>query len=342
MPSSPALPGSSSFAPLLVLAAAALWGTTGTAASLAPPGATALAIGAATMGLGGLLTLALAGRSALAVLRAGPQTLRYALLGALNVAVYPLAFYTSMAWAGVAVGTVVALGCAPVCAALLERLADGTALTRRWVAATASATLGTAALAVAAPGGGADRVPAGVLLGLLAGASYAVYAYCGARVMRRGHSSRATMGALFGTAAGVLLPVFAVTGGGLVAEPRGVAVTAYLALVPMCLGYLLFGAGLARVSVSTATTLSLLEPVVATVLGVTVVGERLGGWGWAGTGLVVLGLVLLTAGRRAAPVTPAPCGTAARRRWNRRTGPAAPRPRWTRPKRRDTSRCAGR
>ncbi|MEO3755373.1 EamA family transporter [Streptomyces sp. B6B3] len=314
-------PGPTALAPLLVLAAAALWGTTGTVASLAPPGSSPLAIGAATMGLGGLLTLALAGRSALVVLRAGPRTLRLALFGALNVAVYPLAFYTSMAWAGVAVGTVVTLGSAPVFAALLERLVDGTALTRRWATATAAATAGTAALAVAGPGGGtADRVPDGVLLGLLAGASYAAYAYCGARIMRRGHSSRATMGALFGMAAGVLLPVFAATGGGLVAEPRGVVVAGYLALVPMCLGYLLFGAGLARTSVSTATTLTLLEPVVAAVLGVAVVGERLGGWGWAGTGLVALGLVLLTAGRRAAPVTSVPSGTAARMRRSTRTG----------------------
>lgn len=99
--------------PLLILAAATLWGTTGTVASFAPAGASPLAIGAGTMGIGGLLTLALAGRSALAVLRSGRRALGWALLGALGIVIYPLAFYTSMAWAGVAVGTVVSLGCAP-------------------------------------------------------------------------------------------------------------------------------------------------------------------------------------------------------------------------------------
>ncbi|MDT0347106.1 DMT family transporter [Streptomyces litchfieldiae] len=313
----PASAGPRSGAPL-VLAASALWGTTGTAASYAPAGASALSIGAATMGVGGLLTLAVAGRSALAVLRGGPEVLRCALLGALGVVVYPLAFYTSMAWAGVAVGTVVSLGCAPVFAALLERLLDGTRLTRRWLAATGCAALGCAALVLTGDGGaGGDRTGPGVALGLVAGAAYAAYAYYGARIIRGGHSSRGSMGALFGLGATVLLPVFAATGGALVGERRGLVVAAYLAVVPMWLAYVLFGAGLARVSVSAATTLSLFEPVVAAALGVVVVGERLGGVAWTGVGLVVVGLLLLTVRRR---VTPSPAGSSGAPRRSRRTG----------------------
>ncbi|WP_461019162.1 DMT family transporter [Streptomyces daliensis] len=285
--------------PLLVLAAAALWGTTGTAASFAPSGASSLSIGAATMGVGGLLTLLIAGRSALGVLRGGRATLLSALVGGLAVAVYPLVFYTSMAWAGVATGTVITIGSAPVFAALLERVLDGTRLTARWTTATVAAAAGCCALALTGHGGAAagGNVPGGVALGLLAGASYAVYTYCGAGVIRAGHSSRASMGALFGLGALVLLPVFAATGGPLLGEGRGIAVAAYLAVVPMCVAYVLFGAGLARVSASQATTLSLFEPVVAAVLGVAVVGERLGAWAWAGVALVLLGLLILTARR---------------------------------------------
>jgi DME family drug/metabolite transporter len=113
------------------------------------------------------------------------------------------------------------------------------------------------------------------------------------------------MGALFGLGAAVLVPVFAATGGGLVSEWRGVAVAGYLALVPMCLAYVLFGSGLARMTVTTATTLTLLEPVVAAVLGVAVVGERHGVLAWTGVGLVVLGLLVLTVPVRE-PVTPPP------------------------------------
>jgi len=71
----------------------------------------------------------------------------------------------------------------------------------------------------------------------------------------------------------------------------------------MLAGYLLFGWGLARVPASTATTLTLLEPAVAAVLAVLVVGERLPAAGWAGVGLVVACLAVLTV----------PAGAAARR-----------------------------
>ena len=55
-----------------------------------------------------------------------------------------LAFYTSMRLAGVAVGTVVAIGSAPAAAAVIERFADRTPLTRRWAAGAATGGLGGA------------------------------------------------------------------------------------------------------------------------------------------------------------------------------------------------------
>ncbi|MEI8666726.1 hypothetical protein P4S81_20740 [Pseudoalteromonas sp. B28] len=44
------------------------------------------------------------------------------LLGAASVAIYPLAFYTSMRLSGVAIGTVVSIATAPFFAAILESL----------------------------------------------------------------------------------------------------------------------------------------------------------------------------------------------------------------------------
>lgn len=303
----PARPADTAAGPLLILTAATLWGTTGTAASFAPDGASSLSIGAATMGLGGLLTLLLAGRSVWGVLRGGRTAVLHTLLGGLAVTVYPLAFYTSMAWAGVATGTVVTIGSSPVFAALLERLLDGTRLTARWLAATVSAGIGCTALVLTGHGGEAagSSTAGGVALGLLAGASYAVYTCSGSTVIRAGHSSRASMGALFGLGALALLPVFAVTGGPLLSGAHGIAVVGYLAVVPMFLAYVAFGAGLARVSPSSATTLSLFEPVVAAALGVVVVGERLGGWAWTGIALVLAGLLILTVGRRTGADRPA-------------------------------------
>jgi DME family drug/metabolite transporter len=48
-----------------------------------------------------------------------------------------------------------------------------------------------------------------------------------------------------------------------------------------------------------ATTISLLEPVIAALLAVVLVGERLPPSGWAGVGLIVacLGLITVPAGK---------------------------------------------
>jgi DME family drug/metabolite transporter len=68
-----------------------------------------------------------------------------------------------------------------------------------------------------------------------------------------------------------------------------------MAVIPMFTGYLLFGWALARIPATTATTLTLLEPAVATLLAVTIVGEHLPAAGWAGLMLIAGCLIILTA-----------------------------------------------
>jgi drug/metabolite transporter, DME family len=287
-----------------VLAAAMLWGTTGTAAALAPD-VGSLAVGAAAMGVGGLLQAA----AALRLLRAhrGGLAAQWRTLGvaAGAVAVYPLAFYSSMRLAGVAVGTVVSIGSAPVAAALIERVIDRAPLSRRWGLGAAAGVLGVLALAIARTGAaepatgtsGAEPV-LGIALGLLAGLTYALYSWGAARTMRRGVPSRAVMGATFGLGGVLLMPVLVLTGAPIIETGRNLTAVAYLAVVPMFLGYLLFGRGLAAISASTATTLSLLEPAVAAVIAVLVLDEQLPTLGWVGMGILLASLVLLTADSR--------------------------------------------
>ena len=287
-----------------VLVAAVLWGTTGTAAALAPE-VGSLAVGAAAMGVGGLLQAA----AALRVMRAHRAGLteqwRTLAVAATAVAVYPMAFYSSMRLAGVAVGTVVSIGSAPVVAALIERVVDGQPLSRRWAAGTAAGVLGVLALAVSRTGeaepatgtSGAHPV-LGIALGLLAGLTYALYSWGAARMMRSGLPSRPVMGAIFGLGGVLLLPVLLLTGAPIVETGRNLAVVAYLALVPMFFGYVLFGRGLSAVSASTATTLSLLEPAVAAVIAVLVLHEALAALGWVGMAILLASLILLTANSR--------------------------------------------
>ena len=285
---------------LFVLAASVLWGTTGTAATFAPD-VSPLAIGAVAMGFGGLLQAAIAARPMTAFRTSLQKQWRTVALGALAVAAYPLAFYSSMHLAGVAVGTVVSIGSAPLASAVIERVVDKRPFTGRWVAGALLGVAGAALLCLADAGhagttaaGTAWSTPAGVVLGLLAGLTYALYSWAAHRLINTGVPSRPVMGAVFGLGGLLLMPVLAFTGAPLVASWQNLAVGAYMALVPMFAGYVLFGWGLARVRASTATTLSLAETVVAALLAVLVVGERLPALGWVGAAMIVGSLFILT------------------------------------------------
>ncbi len=284
-------------AALAIVVASLLWGTTGTAASFLPEGVSPLATGAVTMGVGGLLLFATAPRASLAVLRA-EATRGWTLVGAIGVFVYPLAFYSGMDLAGVAIGNIVALGTGPVVTALLERMVERHPLSLRWSIATTLA-LGGMVLASTArhPGEAGSAVLPGVLLGLLAGVAYGLYTYSSGRVIATGASSRGAMGAMFGCGAVLLLPVLLVTGAPLVGDASSVGIATYLALGPMFVAYLLVGVALRTLRSSTVTTIALLEPVVATVLAVIVVGERLEPLAWIGVLAILSGIIVLVTAR---------------------------------------------
>jgi DME family drug/metabolite transporter len=106
------------------------------------------------------------------------------------------------------------------------------------------------------------------------------------------------MGAIFGLGGILLLPVLALTGAPIITSGSNLAVAAYLAIVPMFLGYILFGRGLATVAASTATTVSLLEPAVAALIAVIVLGEHLPPIGWLGLGLLFASLVITATNTR--------------------------------------------
>ncbi len=282
-----------------LIVASILWGTTGTAASFLPATVSPLAIGASTMGVGGLVLFAFSARSSMAALR-DPAARRWLLLGSLGVFVYPLAFYSAMSEAGVAIGNVVALGSGPIFAAVLEWIWERHRLSARWVMCAGIAIVGIALLStgrVTTPAESAN-VPFGIALGLLAGLAYALYTYSSTRALAAGHSGRAVMGGMFGVGAVLLAPVLLVTGAPLLASMHTVAIASYLAIGPMFFAYLLFGFALRAIRSSVATTVTLIEPFVATLLAVLVVGEVLRWSGWAGLCLIVLGVTLLFSARR--------------------------------------------
>jgi DME family drug/metabolite transporter len=294
-----------------VLLGAAAWGSTGTAAHFAPAGTSSASIGAARIALGGLLLLAFAVSTAgrrldiRRLLAAGRRARAALVLAAVAVGGYQLCFFTAVRMTGVAIGTVVAIGSAPVFTGALSRLTGGPRLDVRWMAATAAAVAGCVVLVTGGQAGGvgAGGVGAGgVGLALAAGCCYAIYAVAASRLIRAGNSETAVMGLLFGGAAVLLAPVLAAGSPGWLLTARGLALIAYLGVVTTALAYLFYGRGLRTVSAPVAVTLGLAEPVVAAILGLVVLGERLTITDFVGLALVGLALATLVGAR--APVAP--------------------------------------
>jgi drug/metabolite transporter, DME family len=289
-----------------VLLAAVCFGTTGTAQALgvAETGAaTPTSVGAVRIVVGGAL-LALVGWWASTRDRGradrGPLTRRDAVLvlvAALGVVAYQPAFFAGVRSTGVAVGTLVALGSAPVLTGLLEWTVLGTPPGRRWLAATALAGAGVAVLSTGGAGTGGSLEPAGVAASVAAGGSYAVYTLAAKRLLQSGWSAEQTMGAAFGTAALLMAGMLPFLSLSWLATPSGAALGVFLGLVPTALAYLLFARGLRRLPASEVSTLTLAEPLTAGLLGILLLHESVGPRFAGGAALLLAGLVVLTVSR---------------------------------------------
>ncbi|MEZ9397449.1 DMT family transporter [Vibrio splendidus] len=281
---------------LAILFASILWGTTGTVASFAPD-LSPLAIGAFSMGVGGLMQAGLAYRKILFAFDKLLQNKKLLAVSALALAVYPLAFYSSMKLSGVAIGTVVSIATAPFFSALLECLiSKKNNINKRWLTSFAIGVVGIGLLVFSesswANESGDDLKLLGIALGLVAGLCYAIYSWATKALIDKDIESQAAMGSIFGLGAMLLLPTLWFTGENLFSSQINVLVISYLTLIPQCLGYIAFSFGLRHVTASSANLLTLFEPVVAAVLAVCVVGELIPFIGWLGMFLIVLCLLI--------------------------------------------------
>lgn len=281
---------------LAIILASILWGTTGTAASLSPD-ISPLAIGAFSMGIGGVL-LVFTARKKLRVdyrlLLAQPKIL---LFGASSIAIYPLAFYSSMRLSGVAIGTVVSIATAPFFAAILERLISKKRVSLQWVVSFLIGATGITLLALGKEQSGYATESiflqnVGIVLGFIAGLTYASYSWAARHLIESGIHSQSSMSGMFGCAALLLLPSLWFTGESLFLNSTNTFVSLYMAIVPMYLGYLLFAFGLKLIEASKATLITLIEPLIATVLAIFIIGENFKVIGWFGMALVSLCLIM--------------------------------------------------
>ncbi|SHJ29010.1 drug/metabolite transporter, DME family [Malonomonas rubra DSM 5091] len=273
-----------------VLGAALLWGTTGTAQAFAPSGFDPKIIGTLRLLVGGIALLILAvSRRELGQL--SDWQWRPVLLAAAFTACYQISFFAAVAKTGVAIGTVVGIGSAPIAGGLLGRIFRGEQLDRRWLLATLLAIFGCALLSLA--NGGAVTIDLfGIFLAIIAGAAYAAYTLVIKGLLQK-HSPNAVMAVVVCVGAVMLSPTLVNCDLQWLMQPRSIAVVLHLGLATMALSYWLFARGLQTVQVATATTLSLAEPMTAATLGIVVLGEQMNPQAFSGILLIFLGLAAL-------------------------------------------------
>jgi DME family drug/metabolite transporter len=275
---------------LLVLAAGVLFGTAGTAQALGPPAATPLGVGILRIGVGALALVAalpLRGGSARRVPRSWRA--RPMLVTAMAAAVYQLCFFAGVQLAGVALGTLVAVGSAPILAGLLGWATRGHRPGAGWLAATAISVAGLVLLSVPDLAAGSA---VGLALALGAGLCSATYNVAAKLQLDRGTRGHELTAGSFALGGLLLLPLLVTQPLGWLATPSGATLALYLGVATMAVANVLLARGMRHLASGPVATLMLADPVVATALGVVVLGEVLAPVAFAGVLLVLGGLLL--------------------------------------------------
>ncbi|MEW9533272.1 DMT family transporter [Microbispora sp. NPDC049125] len=209
----------------------------------------------------------------------GRPVWRVVLLVGPALAVCQAAYFAAIAAAGVALATMITMGASTVFVALGGRVFLRERLSRTTLAGVGLAVAGLLLLAGGGAGAGAgeDATAAGVTPAGVAYALLSALAYSGVTLMTRRARPEGLAAWGFAAGAACLLPFAAADGLLPQAARTGTAVmlVAYLAAVPTALAYGLFFAGLGAVGGTTAAVVALLEPLVAALIGVALLGERM-------------------------------------------------------------------
>jgi DME family drug/metabolite transporter len=271
-----------------VVAAGLLWGTGGLTGALLGQVAELHPLAIATYRLAGgglslLAVLACAGRLPRLPRRALPRVLT---VGALT-AMYQACYFAAVALTDLAVATLITLGAAPVLVIAAEVVMHRRRPSSASLIAIGLAVLGLGLL-VGVPGvAGGGALIAGALLAVASASGFAALTLLGRRPVA-GLDASATIGYGFASGAVLLaLVTWPTVGLGFAPTAASVGLLLYLGWVPTALAYALFFTGLLRgVTASSAAVVAVLEPLTATVLGVLVLGARLGVPELAGGGLL--------------------------------------------------------
>ncbi len=278
---------------LFVLMGAILWGTTGTAQTFLPNTVHPLVVGASRLAVGGFsLLIILIVRGKIDV-KNWPWTSTF--YAAISMAAFQCLFFSSVRLTGVAIGTVVTIGSAPIFSGMIEWIIVKRRPTRVWGIATVLAIIGCGLLFLNKEGIIVNSN--GILMALGAGALFAIYTLVNKKIVDTVPVVSA-VAVIFSLSAVMLLPfLFVFETKGLLTG-RGIAVVLFIGIAATSIAYILFSTGLKFIPSSSAVTLSLAEPLTAALLSVLIVGEQLSITSWGGIVLLLGGILVLTLSSR--------------------------------------------
>lgn len=289
---------------LLVVLSGVLFGTAGTAQALGPDATTPIGVGILRIQVGGLAMLAVAPFLGLSLRRLPSLWRRPAIVvAAVCAASYQPVFFAGVSQVGVALGTLVAVGSEPAFAGLLGWIFLRHRPTLGWFLATSVCVAGLVLRSL--PGLSGELGPdawLGLLMALTAGFASAGYNTAAKKELDRGTTVVELSTGAFALGGLGLIPLLVREPLGWVAAPSGVGLVLYLGIATMALANALLTRGLHGLKPGPVATLMLMDPVVATILGVVVLGETLDGQAALGVLLVCAGL--LAQGLLAARETP--------------------------------------
>ncbi|WP_102347673.1 EamA family transporter [Bacillus sp. Marseille-P3661] len=274
---------------LFVLFAAVLWGTTGTAQTFAPENTHPISFGAMRLAFGGLTLLAFV--YIRGTLNLKSWSFREVILPAISMACYQPFFFLAVKITGVAVGTVVAIGSAPILAGIMEGFSKKRLPSKSWWLATGFALLGCILLFTTDVS--VQVQPLGIFLALGAGLAFATYTLASKELLRT-KAPESVVAVVFTLSAILLVPFLFMFDLTWLLKINGIGASLYLGVFATGIAYLFFIKGLVRIQASTAVTLSLFEPLTAAMLGAFLVGETLSFRSWVGVVLIFAAIVVIS------------------------------------------------
>ena len=274
---------------LLIVFAALCFSTTGTMQELGLENANALSVAAVRTAIGAVALL-LISRIARKDTASSPLPSRELLIAGTGMALYAVAFFSAVRMTGIAVGTVVALGSAPLFAGLGALALWRERPSLRWTLTTSIAVLGMAFIVITGDETKIDLK--GIAAASAAGGGYALFALSSKSIMKDTRNAASAMAAVFGVATIFLSPIFVFVDLSWISSWRGAGTAAWLGIVSVALAYWAYSTGLRSVSPSDATALTIVEPVAATLLAAFVLREQPGLLAWVGIAIVIGSLSL--------------------------------------------------